>query len=801
MTDDPEVLQDLESARHLVDMGVPVFVAKKASPGMAGSGGTGFQIPRGWQDTQPDPSIIDSWEPGDALCAVMGHLVDGIDVDTSKGGDRQLLNGTMPKTYGSQRTRSGGTHDLISALGMPSRDGFLPAIDYKGGAPEGSGRGFLYIAPTSRPHPEGGPLVKYRWTVRPDLAPLLMEDDSSGGSLADLVQSSRRKTKTGVPGYLGLAFDSLHQAFQEQARSYTDQRLKMWRDILSDAAGWPDGQTDTRGRGWELLARDSAWAIASLAVCPWTPMKETEAKSVYDALLPEELAGNKKCQGKWYDGILEKAAAAPSDQPPWADFEPVTTIDGEDRGIPEHLDDSRMAEWMYQIGLGRAWRFAPGLGWMHWTGKQWKNDSEDAVKNAVRMIMININLIASDVVANKTVMKQIQNLMTVGKISAVISLMRGVSLVDGNMFDANAHLLNVANGVVDLRTGKLLDHDPSHLLTKITKVNYRPGATHPDWAQALTALDPEVADWMKIRFGQAATGNMTSDDILPIGQGDGSNGKTTMLSAIKAAMGEHMVQVPEKLLRANPNDHPTELMTLYGARIAVIDETPEAGHINVQRLKAILGSEYMTARKIHKDNVTWAATHSLFVMTNYIPRVAETDRGTWRRLALVRFTKTFPQDDRFRARLVKGKDGISEAVLAWVVEGARRWYGNEELIPQPPQRVKDDTFAWRAESDQVLSYITERLVFDPEASITSSDLLDDVNEWLEQRNHRRWSDQLLASRFSGHYLILEKDVNKIRARTTTSGLVPRYAGLAPAGKMVAIWQGVRWRTDGDEAPE
>ena len=49
----------------------------------------------------------------------------------------------------------------------------------------------------------------------------------------------------------------------------------------------------------------------------------------------------------------------------------------------------------------------------------------------------------------------------------------------------------------------------------------------------------------------------------------------------------------------------------------------------------------MTARLIRHDNVTWEATHSLFLTTNYLPRIDETDHGTWRRLAMVRFPYRF----------------------------------------------------------------------------------------------------------------------------------------------------------------
>ena len=49
----------------------------------------------------------------------------------------------------------------------------------------------------------------------------------------------------------------------------------------------------------------------------------------------------------------------------------------------------------------------------------------------------------------------------------MVRLARGIDgvIVDHNDLDVDPFLLNVINGTVDLRTGKLLDHDPEHLIT------------------------------------------------------------------------------------------------------------------------------------------------------------------------------------------------------------------------------------------------------------------------------------------------------------------------------------------------
>src|SRR5690606_18721375 len=49
--------------------------------------------------------------------------------------------------------------------------------------------------------------------------------------------------------------------------------------------------------------------------------------------------------------------------------------------------------------------------------------------------------------------------------------------------DADPWKLNVLNGVIDLKTGKLTPHDSSYLMTKVAPVNYVPEAQCPNWSQ------------------------------------------------------------------------------------------------------------------------------------------------------------------------------------------------------------------------------------------------------------------------------------------------------------------------------
>ena len=57
-----------------------------------------------------------------------------------------------------------------------------------------------------------------------------------------------------------------------------------------------------------------------------------------------------------------------------------------------------------------------------------------------------------------------------------------------------------------------------------------------------------------------------------------------------------------------------------------------------------------------------------------------------------------------------------EAVLAWLIEGAVKWYQNGQEMPDPPAVVEAAKETWRTQVDVLLRYMAEELVPDPELS-------------------------------------------------------------------------------------
>lgn len=182
---EPEVARALEIARRLAAAGVPLFLADPA-PGTK----VGWHLPPGWEHTPVSTGVPDRWRPGMALCAVGGHVLDVLDVDPRNGGlassEALWKAGHWPVSYGSAHTPSGGTHELIQPLGCGKGE-LVPGVDLQGGRPDGTGRGFVFIAPTVRKSKVDGVARPYRWSVEPDLERLAQwRGETSGAHLVKL---------------------------------------------------------------------------------------------------------------------------------------------------------------------------------------------------------------------------------------------------------------------------------------------------------------------------------------------------------------------------------------------------------------------------------------------------------------------------------------------------------------------------------------------------------------------------------------------------------------------------------------
>lgn len=422
------------------------------------------------------------------------------------------------------------------------------------------------------------------------------------------------------------------------------------------------------------------------------------------------------------------------------------------------------------------------------------------------------------------------NLLSAGKISSITKLCRGMKgiITRATEFDAHPDLLNCHNGVVDLRDGTLYRSHPDLLMTHLAGGDYIPGARSKTWDKALQAIHPDLREWFQTRMGQAITGHTPDDDAVIVSEGGGENGKTAVMFGISRAAGTYGRLISHKVLIAQPGQHPTELMDLRGLRFALLEETPEEGRLDTHQLKVTIGTPYITARHMRCNSVTFTTSHTLVVNTNFLPQVDSTDHGSWRRLKAMpwpfRFRKENEpietQNDRRGDRALKARlhsdPTVPAAVIAYMVEGAKRWYAAGRVSPEDPPMVQEATARWRASSDVGFQFATDRLIADEHSFITAEVMRQEFTAFLAEQGKREWSSQTINTRLpasmeaAGIRITADPKRNaKVRqgdreSRPTDdgwNGIAAPAPAVITSGKQVRMWRGVRFKTDDERAGE
>ncbi|MFL6145613.1 MAG: phage/plasmid primase, P4 family [Labedaea sp.] len=439
--------------------------------------------------------------------------------------------------------------------------------------------------------------------------------------------------------------------------------------------------------------------------------------------------------------------------------------------------DSALADLVANVVFEDQWCRTGALGWLRWNGRRWCSAEHGEVVEAVRTFFREqyAEALESDAEAvreGRTVdsgrTEGWRKVQSASKINAVLSLAGNIMgvLRDAGVFDADPDILNTPAGVLDLATGELMEHSPDHLCTKMTGAAYKPDANSVAWKAALDAVPEEALGWLQLRLGQALTGHQTDDGAMVLLDGGGNNGKTVIMGACYRALGDYARKIPNALLlKGKALGGPSEeKMTLRGTRLAYMEETPEDGHLDANTVKEILDAEVIEGRHLYKSTVEWTPSHSLFLNTNHPPHVTDTGDGTWRRLLRLHFPYRYRVNgqeierpgDRLGDPTLKtamAAQEAREAVLAWLVEGAQRWYAAGQTLASSeghPAIVLEARQRWREASDDVLRYLQRECAFDPERWVSSDLLYQEYKRWATHEGGRAMSSREWSKRLTGH---------------------------------------------------
>jgi len=413
---------------------------------------------------------------------------------------------------------------------------------------------------------------------------------------------------------------------------------------------------------------------------------------------------------------------------------------GSDVGLPEHLTDLGNARRLIQ-DHGRDLHYCPELGgWLVWDGTRWKRDATAEVMRRAkatveRMYHEEVPRLADEkervAMAKWAIQSEADR-----RLVAMLHLAEsepGVP-VTPNELDRDPWALNVLNGTLDLRTGALRPHRREDLVTKLIPVTYDQTAECPLWKRCLERVlpDSEVRGFVKKAVGYALTGD-TREQILVIPYGTGANGKTTIFRTLTHLLADYACHTPSDTLLVRRDRVLNDLARLRGMRLVVAIEAEGGRRLAEALVKQMTGEDPLTARFLYREFFDFEPTFKLFLVVNHKPEIRGTDHAIWRRIRLVPFTVTIPDDEQDKM-LREKLAAESSAILRWAVEGCLLWQ-QEGLVA--PSEVTQATAEYREAMDTLGMFLSECCVVDPAGEEKAKILYERYVSWCHQAGEKK----------------------------------------------------------------
>lgn len=302
--------------------------------------------------------------------------------------------------------------------------------------------------------------------------------------------------------------------------------------------------------------------------------------------------------------------------------------------------------------------------------------------------------------------------------------------------DQHHDLVGTPDGVLDLRTGLVRRASDDERVTRC--VSCSPAATYEGsaWIDWLQMVVPDATERTLLQnlIGYTLCGHRDGK-LFAVLYGTAGSGKSTFLETLFRVFGDYASTVPLRSLYASEGDSALDYgyAALNGKRFAFADELDSRRTMAEDFVKALSTGASVTARRRFGHEQDVAATACLWMATNDLPRIRNGGEALVVRARLFAWHQVIEQPD-IRERIYADLP----AVLAWVVEGARRYMtdgpsclsATDDMIDAAQEWLVDDAY------NPMQRFVRECVQQREGGFVFASDLKDAYEVWRRGQDGR-----------------------------------------------------------------
>lgn len=331
--------------------------------------------------------------------------------------------------------------------------------------------------------------------------------------------------------------------------------------------------------------------------------------------------------------------------------------------------------------------------------------------------------------------------------------------MDFDVFNRNPYLVNVRNGLLDIRDMSFKEHTPSYLSTVQLNVEYNPQAHCPQFEKFLNeVLDCRLIPLVQEILGYLLTTNTSAQKSFVL-LGPARTGKSTLLWVVEyLLLGKKNVsnipwqEIGDKFKTAE----------LLGKLANVFSDLPSKSIDDTGIFKVVTGEDYLMAEKKNKNPFKFRPFARLVFSCNELPKnYVDRTEGFYRRLIIVPFNRQIDKnkiDKALKYKFQREKEGI----LNWALEGLKRLYENnfEFSENELTDEVKKE---YKRENNNVISFVEECCELDGLFSCSRIEIYEAYKEFCVEAGLKALSQIKFNKELEGNFNVTRSRSGKLRS--------------------------------------
>ena len=311
--------------------------------------------------------------------------------------------------------------------------------------------------------------------------------------------------------------------------------------------------------------------------------------------------------------------------------------------------------------------------------------------------------------------------------------------------------INVRNGILSLTSPiKLLPHSPKFLSNIQIAVSYNPKATCPAWERQIRETLPEDCQnlvWQILAWLILPEAKIQQAILF---LGGGANGKSRLLQAIRAFLGESNV-TSFSLHQLEKDRFSTAL--LVGMLANICSDLPSEHLASTAMFKAILSEDTIQAQHKFRPSFSLTPHCKLLFSANSFPQSSDTSYGFLRRIVPVPFDKQFIETaipsfiiDKRLAKPSEVSGALNKALE--VLPGLRQRTSFEQSPSMKAtwSQFYDSSYSVDRETEKLALWLDRYTLIDPESKVSKADLYDTWKAWAQRTGTGTESPQWFGRR-------------------------------------------------------